>query len=154
MFTLSLPWWEFSLRALIVYIFLLGTLRLTGRRQIGQLSPFDFVLLFILSNAVQNSMNGGDNSVTSGLVLVVTLIAAHWILSYLSFKYKGFAQFIDGKPEVLIHNGILQKSTLKKERITHDELESILRRNGCNKIEDVKIAIVEGNGAISVIKNS
>lgn len=154
MFTLSLPWWEFSLRALIVYIFLLGTLRLTGRRQIGQLSPFDFVMLFILSNAVQNSMNGGDNSVTGGLILVVTLIVAHWLISYFTFKYKGFAQMVDGKPEVLIHKGVLQKATLKKERITNDELDSILRRNGVNDISEVKIAIVEGNGEISVIKNS
>ena len=153
MFTLSLPWWEFAVRALIVYIFLLGTLRLTGRRQIGQLSPFDFVLLLILSNAVQNSMNGGDNSVGGGLILVVTLIAAHWLLSYVSFRSKGFAQFVDGKPEVLIHNGVLQKSTMKKERITHDELETILRRNGCSKIEEVRSAIVESNGSISVIKS-
>lgn len=153
MFSLSLPWWEFSLRALIVYIFLLVTLRLTGRRQIGQLSPFDFVLLFILGNAVQNSMNGGDNSVTGGLVLVLTLIFVHWLISYFSFKSKRFAQFVDGKPEVLIHNGVLQKATMKKEKITHDELNSILRRNGVNKVEDVKVAIVEGNGEISVIKN-
>lgn len=153
MFTISLPWWEFVSRALIVYIFLLVTLRLTGRRQIGQLSPFDFVLLFILSNAVQNSMNGGDNSVSGGLILVVTLITAHWLLSYFSFKYKFFGQLVDGKPEVLIHNGVLQTATMQKERITHDELLSILRRNGVSKVEDVKVAIVESNGSISVIKD-
>lgn len=149
---MSLPWWEFVSRALIVYFFLLVTLRLTGRRQIGQLSPFDFVLLFILSNAVQNSMNGGDNSVVGGLVLVVTLILAHWILSYLSFKYKYFGQLVDGKPEVLIHHGVLQSSVMRKERITHDELLSVLRRNGASKVEEVKVAIVESNGSISVIK--
>lgn len=154
MFTLSLPWWEFSLRALIVYIFLLGTLRLTGRRQISQLSPFDFVMLFILSNAVQNSMNGGDNSVTGGFILVVTLIFAHWLISFFSFKYKSVAQIVDGKPEVLIHKGVLHKDIMKKEKITEDELGSILCRNGVNNIEEVKIAIVEGNGEISVIKNN
>lgn len=152
MFTMSLPWWEFALRALIVYVFLLGALRLTGRRQIGQLSPFDFVMLFILSNAVQNSMNGGDNSVTGGLVLVITLILIHWLISYLTFKYKWFAQAIDGKPEVLIHNGKLIRVTMKKEKITQDELDSILRRNGVGKIEEVKVALVESNGQISVIK--
>lgn len=99
-------------------------------------------------------MNGGDNSVTGGLILVVTLIVAHWLISYFTFKYKGFAQMVDGKPEVLIHKGVLQKATLKKERITNDELDSILRRNGVNDISEVKIAIVEGNGEISVIKNS
>lgn len=152
MFTLSLPWWEFSLRGLIVYFFLLITLRLTGRRQIGQLSPFDFVLLFILSNAVQNSMNGGDNSVSGGLILVMTLILAHWLLSYLSFRSNKLAQIIDGKPEVLIHNGVLYKHILRKERITQDELMAILRRNSINEISEVKIAIVECTGAVSVIR--
>ena len=154
MFTMSLPWWEFSIRALIVYVFLLGALRLTGRRQIGQLSPFDFVMLFILSNAVQNSMNGGDNSVTAGIVLVLTLILVHWVLSYFSFKYKWFAQAVDGKPEVLIHNGKLMHTTMKKEKITQDELDSILRRNGVGKIDEVKVALVESNGQISVIKTN
>ena len=152
MFTLSLPWWEFCLRGLIVYVFLLGALRLTGQRQIGQLSPFDFVMLFILSNAVQNSMNGGDNSVTGGLILVLTLILIHWVISYLSFRYKWFAQAVDGKPEVLIHNGKLIRPTMKKEKITQDELDSILRRNGVAKVEEVKVALVESNGQISVIK--
>ena len=68
------PWWEFVLRALLVYGFLLLVLRLTGKRQVGQLSPFDLVLLLVLSNAVQNSMNAGDNTVAAGFILVLTLV--------------------------------------------------------------------------------
>jgi uncharacterized membrane protein YcaP (DUF421 family) len=68
MWKLSLPWWEFIARAVVVYIFLLIILRITGKRQVGQLAPFDLVLLLVLSNALQNSMNGGDNTVTGGII--------------------------------------------------------------------------------------
>src|SRR2546430_1720438 len=86
MLNMSLPWWEFIARAAIIYFFLLITLRLTGRRQVGQLSPFDFVMLLILSNAVQNSMNGGDNSVLGGVILATTLIGINWLLAFLTYK--------------------------------------------------------------------
>ena len=75
---MSIHWWELIVRGLLVYIFLILILRATGKRQIGQMSPFDLVLLMVLSNAVQNSMSGGDNSVTAGLILAVTLVAANW----------------------------------------------------------------------------
>ena len=77
MWKTSLPWWEFIFRGLIVYVFLLVILRITGKRQVGQLAPFDLVLLLVLSNAVQNSMNGGDNSVTGGLIAATTLVLAN-----------------------------------------------------------------------------
>jgi uncharacterized membrane protein YcaP (DUF421 family) len=75
MWAISLPhWWEFIVRAVVVYLFLLVLLRITGKRQVGQLAPFDLVLLLVLSNAVQNSMNGGDNSITGGMILAATLV--------------------------------------------------------------------------------
>ena len=85
MWTLSLPWWEFVLRGAIVYVFLLTILRVTGKRNTGQLAPFDLVLLLVLSNAVQNSMNGGDNTVVGGLISAATLIALHYAVEILTF---------------------------------------------------------------------
>ena len=82
------PWWEFVARGLLVYGFLLLVLRLTGKRQVGQLSPFDLVLLMLLSNAVQNSMNAGDNTVMAGYILVLTLIGVNALVSYLTFRSK------------------------------------------------------------------
>jgi uncharacterized membrane protein YcaP (DUF421 family) len=153
LFQISFPWWEFVARALLVYFFLLVVLRLTGRRQVGQLSPFDFIMLLILSNAVQNSMNGGDNSVTGGLILAATLIAINWLMGYIAYKKRWFAKWVDGSPQILIHNGFINRRAIRKELLTHDELMAILRRNGVEKVEDVRFAIIEPNGSISVIKH-
>src|SRR5678816_676226 len=106
MWTHSLPhWWEFICRAVIVYFFLMVVLRLTGKRQVGQLAPFDLVLLLVLSNAVQNAMNGGDNSITGGVIAASTLIVANGLVSRLTYKSKTLERLIEGRPEILIHNG-------------------------------------------------
>src|SRR5450755_200181 len=107
MWNLSLPWWEFVLRAIIIYAFLIALLRLTGKRQIGQMAPFDLVLLLVLSNAVQNSMNGGDNSVIGGMISAVTLVGLNWGVGLLTYKSKRAETLIEGRPELLIHDGKL-----------------------------------------------
>src|SRR2546425_2347552 len=107
MWRLSIPWWELILRVVIIYAFLLALLRLTGKRQIGQLSPFDLVLLLVLSNAVQNAMNGGDNSLLAGIILASTLVALNGLVGWFTFKNKKLEQLIEGRPELLIHNGKL-----------------------------------------------
>jgi uncharacterized membrane protein YcaP (DUF421 family) len=83
-----LPWWEFVVRAVVVYAFLLVLLRFTGKRQVGQLAPFDLVLLLVLSNAVQNAMNGGDNSVTGGMISAATLIVVNGVVGWLTYRSK------------------------------------------------------------------
>src|SRR5947208_3901280 len=103
----SLPWWHFIVRGVIIYAFLIILLRITGKRQVGQLAPFDLVLLLVLSNAVQNAMNGGDNSIIGGVISATTLIAANGIVSRVTYKSKGMEQLIEGRPEIIIHNGKL-----------------------------------------------
>jgi uncharacterized membrane protein YcaP (DUF421 family) len=152
LFAISLPWWEFVVRAIGVYAFLLVALRLTGKRQVGQLTPFDLVLLLILSNAVQNSMNGGDNSLVGGMISAVTLVALNAVISRLTSRSRRLEQMIDGQPRVLISNGRVFLPVLKAEDITHDELMASLRRSGCEKVEEVRLAVLENNGSISVIK--
>src|SRR6266446_6180742 len=105
MWNLSLPWWEFIIRGLIVYGFLLVLLRLTGKRQIGQMSPFDLVLLLVLSNAVQNSMNGGDNTVLGGMILAATLVAFNATLGILTYRSRAVEKWIEGEPEILVFDG-------------------------------------------------
>src|SRR5579859_6211981 len=103
MWTIDLPhWWEFIVRAAVVYVFLLVLLRITGKRQVGQLAPFDLVLLLVLSNAVQNAMNGGDNSITGGVVSACTLVAINYFVGYLTFKSKFLEGLIEGRPIVLV----------------------------------------------------
>lgn len=150
MWSLNLPWWEFVLRGVIVYLFLLVILRATGKRQTGQLAPFDLVLLLILSNAVQNSMNGGDNGLLGGLISATTLIACHYLLARLTFSSKKWEVVIEGVPRTLIHQGILNEKVMRRELLTHHELAGALRAAGCSGIEKVRTATLENNGQITV----
>jgi uncharacterized membrane protein YcaP (DUF421 family) len=151
MWHLSLPWWEFVLRAVIVYGFLILILRVTGKRQIGQMSPFDLVLLLVLSNAVQNSMNGGDNSVGGGLILAATLIAFNAFVSFLTARNRKAEKLLVGEPEILIYDGKVIKKTLDQEAVSMDELLGALRSTGCDDIKDVHLATLELNGQITVV---
>ena len=151
MWIMSLPWWEFIVRALVVYGFLILILRLTGKRQIGQLAPFDLVLLLVLSNALQNSMNGGDNSVLAGVLSAGTLISLNTFIGWLTYKSKKFEGFIEGHPRVLVHNGKIYPEALRHEKLTHHELMGAMRGAGCSCIEEVRSAILETDGAITVI---
>jgi uncharacterized membrane protein YcaP (DUF421 family) len=150
MWTMSLPWWEFIARSFVVYIFMITLLRLTGKRQIGQLAPFDLVLLLVLSNAVQNSMTGGDNSIAGGLVCAVTLVAVNWAVGYATYRSKRLELLIEGKPEILIHDGHLYREVMKSQQLTQHELEAALRAAGCAAISEVHFAVIENNGQISV----
>jgi uncharacterized membrane protein YcaP (DUF421 family) len=150
MWKLSLPWWEFIARAVVVYIFLLVILRVTGKRQVGQLAPFDLVLLLVLSNALQNSMNGGDNTVTGGVISAVTLVSLNWLLGYATYRSKRVGRFVEGRPQVIVHNGHVYRDVMADERLTQDELDAAIRLAGCASIHDVHFAILENNGQISV----
>jgi uncharacterized membrane protein YcaP (DUF421 family) len=152
MFEFGIPWWELILRAAIVYVFLLVVLRITGKRQVGQLAPFDLVLLLVLSNAVQNSMNGGDNSLVGGLVSVLTLLSINYVIGFATFRSKRLEAIIEGRPQVLIHNGHLFQDVMAQAQLTHHELEAALRQAGCASIGECHSAILENNGTISVVE--
>jgi uncharacterized membrane protein YcaP (DUF421 family) len=146
-----LPWWELLLRGVIVYAFLLVLIRITGRRQTGMMTPFDFILLLILSNTVQNAMNGGDNSLGGGLFLAGTLVVINWLMLLLSRHYRLVHWALVGRPVFLVRDGEIQEKVMHRERITHHELMSALRSAGLANIEQAKDVILETNGSISVI---
>ena len=151
MWKMAQPWWEFVLRALVVYGFLLITLRLTGKRQVGQLAPFDLVLLLVLSNAVQNSMNAGDNTVAAGFILVLTLLAVNGFMGWITWRSKRAEILVEGRPQILVHNGVPDEVLLATERITRHELMAAVRQAGLSDLADVRVAILETNGRINVI---
>ena len=152
MLNMTVPWWELILRSVVVYAFLLILLRISGKRQVGQLAPFDLVLLLVLSNAVQNSMNGGDNSLVGGLISATTLIALNYTIGYATFRSKKLETIIEGRPQVLIHNGHLFADVMANAQLTHHELEAALRQAGCANIGECHSAILENNGAVSVVQ--
>jgi uncharacterized membrane protein YcaP (DUF421 family) len=154
MWALSVPWWEFVVRGVVVYLFLLVFLRIAGRRQTGQYAPFDLVLLLILSNAVQNSMNAGDNSLIGGLISAATLIACHVLLAQLTFRFPRLARLVDGRPQPLVQDGKLDTALMRKELLTPDDLAAALRAGGCLHLHEVERATIETNGTITVVLRS
>jgi uncharacterized membrane protein YcaP (DUF421 family) len=122
-----------------------------GKRQVGQLAPFDLVLILVLSNSVQNAMNGGDNSVLGGLISASTLFVLNSTVAIVTARSKKIEALIEGHPLMLIHNGKLNESMLRKAQITHHELNSALRQAGCSCVDEVRYAVLENNGVISVI---
>jgi uncharacterized membrane protein YcaP (DUF421 family) len=151
MFHIAVVWWELIVRAVVVYVFLLILLRLTGKRQVGQLAPFDLVLLLVLSNAVQNSMNAGDNSLVGGLISAATLILLNYTVGIATWRNKKLEKLIEGKPQILIHNGKLFEDVVANARLTHHEIQAALRLGGCTCVEEVHAAILENNGEISIV---
>jgi uncharacterized membrane protein YcaP (DUF421 family) len=152
MLNLAVPIWELILRSVVVYSFLLVLLRLTGKRQVGQLAPFDLVLLLVLSNAVQNSMNGGDNSLVGGLVSAATLVGLNGAIGLATYRSKRLEALIEGRPQVLVHNGKLYDKVLRDAKLTRHELNAALRQAGCESVDEVHTAVLENNGSISVVQ--
>jgi uncharacterized membrane protein YcaP (DUF421 family) len=151
MWKIAVPWWELIVRGVVVYGFLLALLRLTGKRQVGQLAPFDLVLLLVLSNAVQNSMNAGDNSLVGGLISATTLVGLNYLVGLATYRSKRLEAIVEGRPQVLIHDGKLFEEVMAGAKLTHHELQAALRQAGCTCVEEVRSAILENNGAISVV---
>ena len=152
MLDLSVPWWEFVVRGAVVYIVLMVLLRMAGKRQTGQLATFDLVLLLVLSNAVQNAMNAGDNSLLGGLILAVTLIGLHYAVAYLCFLSPRLAAIIDGRPKALIQDGCVAVSIMRQELVTQHDLDAALRAADVKNISDVDQAMIENSGQITVCR--
>ena len=150
----SLPFAHILLRAGVVYVFVLLLLRLGGKRQIGQMGPAEFVALLLVSNAVQNSMNGGDNSITAGLVLAAVIMGMSGLIGWLSYRSKRLADLIQGKPCLLVYKGELIERNLAKSRVAVRELHVMLRHQGFDDLKGIHEAILEANGTLSVIKTS
>jgi uncharacterized membrane protein YcaP (DUF421 family) len=144
--------WEIFLRTSIIYILVLIGIRLTGKREVGQMTPFDLVLLLLIANAVQNAMTGPDTSLTGGLVAAGTLLFINFIVNGLVFRSIKVQRWVEGTPTLLIHEGKIVGKNLEKEKITADSLQQALREHGVSSVNLVHLAVLEVDGAISVIR--
>ena len=154
LWTLSFPWWHFLLRAGIVYVAVLLLLRLGGKRQIGQMGAGEFVAILLVSNAVQNAMNGGDNSISGGILLASVLILLSVAFAYLTYKSRRWANLLEGKPTLLVHEGKVVHPNLEKELLNLHELKIMMRRQGVHDLNEVAEAVLESNGQLSLVKKS
>ncbi|MDI5897105.1 DUF421 domain-containing protein [Flavobacterium yafengii] len=142
---------DIILRSTAVYFFMVIALRLFGKKELSQLNTADVILILLISNSVQNAMVGNDTSLLGGLAAATVLFTINFILKKLMFKYPRFSDFMQEKPEILIHNGNLDFKSLSKLNITSDELKEAMREHGIEYFKDVKLAMLEIDGNISII---
>lgn len=153
MWNLSEPYLEIIGRTVVVYGVILVGIRLTGKREVGQMTPFDLALLLLISNAVQNAMTGPDTSVIGGIIAAVTLLLLNALISRITWKNKKARKFIEGSPTLLVHHGKVIEEHLAKEQISAESLQQALREHGISTLSEVRIAVLEIDGSISVLKN-
>ena len=146
MFDMSMSVGEHIVRGVLVYVFLFVLLRLVGKKHVGELAPFDLLVLLILSETVQNSLVGDDTSLIGGLISAATLVVLAYGISILTFSSKRLERAIEGTPKILIRHGHRRAAELQRQRITKAELLEALRNHGCANITDVRAAILEMTG--------
>ena len=154
MLHLAMPWWLFMLRACVVYFVLLAMIRASGKRTMGQFTPFDMLLVVLLGNAVQNALLGEDTSVAGGLLLAVTLISLNWIVGFVSARSEKVEALIEGSPVLLARDGNVYREVLRKELISRADFDRALREAGCIGVDDIRSAVLETNGHITIVAHS
>ncbi len=143
---------QIALRTAIVYIVVLIGVRLCGKREVGQMTPFDLTLLLLISNSVQNAMTGPDTSLIGGVIAAGTLLVLNYAVGTLAGINRGFRRAVEGDPTLLIHDGKPIESNMKTERVSMDELDRAMREHGIAKCSDVALAVLEVDGSISCLK--
>ena len=143
---------QIALRTGVIYLVVLIGVRLSGKREVGQMTPFDLTLLLLLSNSVQNAMTGPDTSLIGGVIAASTLLLLNYFVGTLSGASRGFRRVVEGEPSLLVHDGKIIDSHMAKENVSLDELQRALREHGIATCHDVALAVLEVDGSISCLK--
>jgi len=143
---------EILLRTATIYVVVLAGVRLSGKREVGQMTPFDLTLLLLISNAVQNAMTGPDTSLAGGVVAAATLLVLNYLVAEVSGGNRRFRKFVEGQPSLLVHDGQVIASHMAREHVSMDELQRALREHGIATTGDVALAVLEVDGSISCLK--
>jgi uncharacterized membrane protein YcaP (DUF421 family) len=151
MWQMTLPWWESVARAAIVYAFLLLLIRLSGRRTVGQFTPFDLLVVMLLSESVSNALNGGDESLAGGLIGATTLIGLNFLVAAASARIAGVQTALQGEPVLIGKDGRIFTETLKKLHVPEADVRQALREADCN-IAHMQCAFLEADGRISILQ--
>lgn len=154
LFTFDIAPLNLVVRALIVYLSVLILLRISGKKQIGQMGATEFVAVLLISNAVQNSMNGGDNSLVGGLLLALVLILVSSAIAFMTYKSDLCSRIFEGTPTLLIHKGKVVQKNLSREQMNQSDLKIMLRKQGLHFIDEIETAILEADGTLSVTRTS
>jgi uncharacterized membrane protein YcaP (DUF421 family) len=142
---------EIVIRVVVLYLALVLLVRLAGKREVGQLSPLDLLAMLILSETVSPALTVQDSSLPGSLLASATLLALTGLMGRLSYRSRRLERWIEGSPTVLVEDGELDREAARRERITQQELDGALRRHGVDSLREVKRAMVEPNGEITVV---
>lgn len=145
------PFFEIAYRTAIVYVVIVAGMRLTGTRQLGQMTPFDLVLVLLIANAVQNAMVGTDVSVFGGIAAAATLLALNRVMAFATDRIPRFRQAVEGEPVLLLHDGRLIESHIQRAGLSDDLVLQSIREHGFANASDVKMAVLEIDGTISIV---
>ena len=151
MLELSMPWWMFVLRACAVYFVLLVMIRVSGKRAMGQFTPFDILLVVLLGNAVQNALLGQDTSLGGGVLLAATLIALNWGVGFASARMPGVERVVEGTPVMLARDGQVYREVLRRELVSREDFDQAMREAGCLDVDQIRLAVLENNGRITMV---
>ena len=151
MFSLDTNGWSIVIRTVIVYGVLLVGLRLTGKRQLGQMTPFDLVVILLVANAVQNAMVGTDTSVTGGLIAAGVLIALNYGVAFVRERVPFLRRAVGGSPSLIVSDGELIRAHLVREGLDEDDVLMAIREHGFENLSDVRMAVLETDGSISIV---
>jgi uncharacterized membrane protein YcaP (DUF421 family) len=151
MFVLGVPILEKLLRPIIVYVFLIVGLRLSGKRELAQLNPFDLVVLLTLSNTVQNAIIGDDNSITGGIIGATSLLAINYLVVRFLYDHRKIDQIVEGRADILVEDGKVHEHKLKRELITKEELAAAARKQGFETLSQVRQCVLEPGGTLTFI---
>ncbi len=147
------PAWTIIVRSSVVYLAILVGLRLMGKRELGQMTAFDLVVILLIANAVQNAMVGPDTSLPAGLLSAFVLFGANKLVGVLRLRSRRWGGFVGGTPTVLVENGQFVMPNLQKEGLEGSEVEMAMREHGIASITEVQLAVLETDGSISIIPN-
>jgi len=151
MFDLDLPWWEYAVRGVAIYVALLVMMRLSGKRTIGQFTPFDLLVIMLLSEAVSPGLTGGDDSVAGGLIVVVTLVVLNLAIAFVTARNEKAAELVEGTAVLIGRDGKIFKDVLKRNHVAESDVEQSLREADCPQ-ESMKYAFLEADGKITILQ--
>jgi uncharacterized membrane protein YcaP (DUF421 family) len=151
MFDLDVNGFSIVARTFIVYLALLAGLRLAGKRELGQMTPFDLVVILLIANAVQNAMVGPDTSVTGGLIAAGVLVSVNYGVAAARERLPWLRRAVEGTPTLLINDGRFVQEHLRREGLEEDEVLMAIREHGVSDVKDVRIAVLETDGSISIV---
>ena len=151
-FSVGIPIGEKLLRSVVVYVFLLIGLRLAGKREMAQMNPFDFVVLLLLSNTVQNAIIGNDNSLLGGMIGATALLVTNFIVVRFLYHHPAAEKVVEGEAKLLIHEGKIQQDQLQEELITKEELDAAARGKGIDGLHKVETCRLEAGGQLTFIE--